>query len=282
MSGVAIIGAGDLGGTLAHTLAVRDRINEIRLVDDAADVAAGKALDIRQSCPIERSDLRLSTSGDLAMAIGANVVVMADAAGPRPAEWSGEAGLARLRRVVEQDRDAVVVCAGASQRELMQQAVRDGAAARSRLIGSAPRALESAVRAIVALEADCAARDVTLSVLGVPPHATVVTWDSATIATAPLTGALSDQAIGRLKARVPHLWPPGPYGLASAASDLCEAIASNRGRPTFSCYVAVEQRPTAAVLATLVKLGPAGVREHVAPGLSPGEQVEFDDALSRA
>ncbi|HAK54104.1 MAG: hypothetical protein QF463_02555 [Vicinamibacterales bacterium] len=282
MSSVAIIGAGDLGGTIAHTLAARDRINEIRLVDDASDVAAGKALDIRQSCSIERSDTRLTTSGDLAMAIGADVVVMADAAGPRPAEWNGEVGLARLRRLLDQDRDAVVVCAGASQRGLMQQAVRDGAAERCRLIGSAPRALASAVRAIVALEADCAARDVTLSVLGLPPHATVVTWGSATIATAPLASVLSDQAIGRLKARVPHLWPPGPFGLASAASDLCEAIAGSRGRPTFSCFVAVDQRPTAAVLATLVKVGSTGVREHVVPSLSPGEQVEFDDARARA
>ena len=33
MSFVAIIGSGALGGAVAHTLAVRDRIGEIRLID---------------------------------------------------------------------------------------------------------------------------------------------------------------------------------------------------------------------------------------------------------
>ena len=192
MPTVAIIGAGTLGSTLAHTLAGRARITEIRLIDAAADLAAGKALDIQQSNSLERSDTRLTTSGNLEMAVGADVVVMADAARSDPAEWAGETGSAQLRRLVEQDRETVIVCAGASQRKLMQQAVRDGTVEATRLIGSAPVALASAVRAIVALEADCAARDVTLSVFGVPPDAAVVTWDSATIASSPLADVLSD------------------------------------------------------------------------------------------
>jgi malate/lactate dehydrogenase len=45
---VAIIGAGELGGTIAHTLAVKAQITEIRPIDDLASLAPGKALDIRQ------------------------------------------------------------------------------------------------------------------------------------------------------------------------------------------------------------------------------------------
>ncbi|MCH2278600.1 MAG: hypothetical protein VX471_07485 [Acidobacteriota bacterium] len=282
MPTVAIIGAGTLGSTLAHTLAVRARITEIRLIDAAADLAAGKALDIQQSNSLERSDTRLTTSGNLEMAVGADVVVMADAARPDPAEWAGETGSAQLRRLVEQDRETVIVCAGASQRKLMQQAVRDGTVEATRLIGSAPVALASAVRAIVALEADCAARDVTLSVFGVPPDAAVVTWDSATIASSPLADVLSDQAIARMKARVAHLWPPGPYGLASAASDVCEAITGGRSRPAFSCFIGIDDRPATSVIATTVRLGPEGLRSRVAPCLSPGERVELQSALARA
>ena len=53
---VATIGAGELVGTIAHTLAVKAQITEIRPIDDLASIAAGKALDIRQSGPLERSD----------------------------------------------------------------------------------------------------------------------------------------------------------------------------------------------------------------------------------
>ena len=53
MTTVAIIGAGDIGGACAHALALGDRAGNIVVVDKVASVAAGKALDIRQSGAIE-------------------------------------------------------------------------------------------------------------------------------------------------------------------------------------------------------------------------------------
>ena len=49
MSLVAIIGAGEIGGAVARALAARARIGVIRLIDDNASVAAGKALDLTQA-----------------------------------------------------------------------------------------------------------------------------------------------------------------------------------------------------------------------------------------
>ena len=49
MPQIAIIGAGALGGALAHKLASRNRLAEVRLIDPAESVAQGKALDIVQS-----------------------------------------------------------------------------------------------------------------------------------------------------------------------------------------------------------------------------------------
>ena len=282
MPTVAIIGAGDLGGTLAYTLCLRDRITEVRLVDERADLAVGKALDIQQAGSVERFDTKLRTSGDLAMAVGANVVVLADTAGARPTEYTDGTGLAQLRRVIEQDRDAVVVCAGAWQQPLIQQAILDGFVDRQRIVGSAPAALASAIRAIVALEADCSPRDVALSVLGLPPTAAVVTWDSATVGAAPIADALSAHAVARIKARVAHLWPPGPYALAAAASGVCEAIASGHSRPAFSCFCGLERQQSDRVVAVQVRLDGQGICERLSPPLSPGERVEFDSALARA
>src|SRR5262245_54464970 len=54
MQEVAIVGAGELGGLLAHVLARRDAARAIRLVDESGQVAAGKALDIMQASPLEQ------------------------------------------------------------------------------------------------------------------------------------------------------------------------------------------------------------------------------------
>ena len=60
MSTVAIIGAGPLGGALAHALAARARVGEVRLIDPEGRVAEGKALDILQSSPVEQFNTRVT------------------------------------------------------------------------------------------------------------------------------------------------------------------------------------------------------------------------------
>ncbi len=57
---VVILGAGELGGTLAHILARSESASIVRLVDDAGQVAAGKALDIMQAAPVEQFATRVS------------------------------------------------------------------------------------------------------------------------------------------------------------------------------------------------------------------------------
>ena len=53
MSFIAIIGAGPIGGAVAHKRAARGRVTQIRLIDSAGSIAQGKALDILQSGPVE-------------------------------------------------------------------------------------------------------------------------------------------------------------------------------------------------------------------------------------
>ena len=53
MREVAIVGAGELGGAVAHVLARRDVVRSIRSIDETGRVAAGKALDIAQAAPVE-------------------------------------------------------------------------------------------------------------------------------------------------------------------------------------------------------------------------------------
>src|SRR5690349_7589659 len=73
MREVAIIGAGELGGALAHALARRDLARTITLVDEHGRVAEGKALDISQAAPVEGFATQLAGSTDLAAGLGAPV-----------------------------------------------------------------------------------------------------------------------------------------------------------------------------------------------------------------
>src|SRR4051794_33463438 len=139
MSFVAIIGAGGLGGALAHRLALGDRVGEIRLIDSDERIARGKALDIRQSSPIDGFAARVDATGSIASAAGAAVVVVADSAAANT-EYAGEEGLGLLRRVLALEQSAPIVCAGAAQRELIERAVSELHIPESRIIGSAPLA----------------------------------------------------------------------------------------------------------------------------------------------
>src|SRR3954462_842881 len=75
---VAIIGAGPLGGALAHALAERSRVDEVRLIDPEGRIAEGKVLDILQSAPVQQFSTRLSAATTFAAAAGASAIVFAD------------------------------------------------------------------------------------------------------------------------------------------------------------------------------------------------------------
>ena len=122
MSFIAIIGAGPLGGAIAHKLAGRDRVGEVRLIDGDERIAQGKALDIPQSAPVEGFSTRVTAAGAIAAAAGAAAIVVADAANGQ-GEHSGESGLALLRQLAAIESAAPIVCAGATQRELIARAV---------------------------------------------------------------------------------------------------------------------------------------------------------------
>ena len=153
MSFIAIIGAGALGGAVAHKLAGRDRVAEVRLIDPDGRIAEGKALDIRQSAPIEAFSTRLSAAIDCKAAVGADVIVLADEAGTGK-EHAGEAGLALVRQLSRAGSHAPIVFAGVTQRDLIASAVSELRLPRARVLGCAPAALESALRAMAALLMD--------------------------------------------------------------------------------------------------------------------------------
>src|SRR5688500_8623151 len=125
MTTVCIIGAGDLGGAIAHALARGERVARVVLVDAAGKAASGKALDIQQSGAIEGSHTRLEGTDDPARATACAVCVIADRFGQPSSEWQGDEALTMLTRLAPYAGEAPVVFAGASQAPVLLAAARE-------------------------------------------------------------------------------------------------------------------------------------------------------------
>ncbi|MEL6364746.1 MAG: malate dehydrogenase [Pseudomonadota bacterium] len=72
---IALIGAGMIGGTLAHVCA-REELGDVVLFDIAAGVAKGKALDIAEAAPVFDKDSELKGTDDYADIAGADVCIV--------------------------------------------------------------------------------------------------------------------------------------------------------------------------------------------------------------
>jgi malate dehydrogenase len=72
---IALIGAGMIGGTLAHLAAMKE-MGDIVLFDIAEGMPAGKALDLAQAGPVEGYDAKLKGTSDYAGIAGADVIIV--------------------------------------------------------------------------------------------------------------------------------------------------------------------------------------------------------------
>jgi malate dehydrogenase len=72
---IALIGAGNIGGTLAHLLGLKE-LGDVALFDVFGGVAAGKALDIMQSGPVDGFDSAMAGGSDYAAIAGSDVVIV--------------------------------------------------------------------------------------------------------------------------------------------------------------------------------------------------------------
>lgn len=80
---IALIGAGNIGGTLAHLALTRD-LGDVVLFDVVEGVPQGKALDLNQCGPIESKDGALRGANDYAEIAGADVCIVTAGVARKP------------------------------------------------------------------------------------------------------------------------------------------------------------------------------------------------------
>jgi malate dehydrogenase len=255
-------------------------VRRVVILDDAAGVAAGKALDLQQAGAIDGSHTHLEGSADLSRCIGAAVVIVSDRSGRASNEWQGDDALMMLTRLAPYMGESPIVFAGPSQAPVLAAASRELHLRRERLIGSAVEALSSAVKSMVAIEAQCSPTEIGLTVLGAPPRGFVVPWSEASIGGHALERVLTQVQISRLESRLAHLWPPGPYALGLAATRVTEAVVTS-ARRTFSVLTMLGgefgARGRVGVLPAI--LSRQGIVATRVPVLNTRERIQVENAL---
>jgi malate dehydrogenase len=113
---IALIGAGQIGGTLAHLAGLKE-LGDIVLFDIAEGTPQGKALDLAESAPVDGFNAHLSGANDYAAIAGADVVIVT-AGVPRKPGMSRDDLLGINLKVMESvgdgikqyAKDAFVIC----------------------------------------------------------------------------------------------------------------------------------------------------------------------------
>ena len=73
---ISLIGAGQIGGTLAHLLGLKEVVSEVVLFDVASGVAKGKALDIAQSSSVDGFNVKFSGTNDYKDIKNSDVIII--------------------------------------------------------------------------------------------------------------------------------------------------------------------------------------------------------------
>lgn len=151
----------------------------------------------------------------------------------------------------------------------------------TRLVGSAPLGLESAVRALAAAVLDASPADLAIGVAGVPPNAAVIGWDAATAFNQPIGNVLPAHRIASLSSRLAALWPPSPYTLAAAGARVAEALV-NGSRRRYTCFAAIDVAGVGRgrMAAVPIEIVRGGIGRTLEPALSRHERTAFENGLS--
>src|SRR5512144_907808 len=169
---IALIGAGMIGGTLAHLAAMRE-LGDIVLFDIVEGVPEGKALDIAQAGPIDDFDAKLKGSSDYADIEGADVCIVTAGIARKPGMSRDDLlgiNLKVMKAVGEGIRkhapNAFVICI-TNPLDAMVWALREfSGLPHNRVVGMAGVLDSARFRLFLAEEFNVSVEDVTAFVLG--------------------------------------------------------------------------------------------------------------------
>jgi len=189
---IALIGAGNIGGTLAHLIALKE-LGDVVIFDIAEGLPQGKALDISQSNPVEGSDVTLVGANDYAGIAGADVAIVTAGVARKPGMSRDDLlgiNLKVMKAVGEglaaHAPDAFVICV-TNPLDAMVWALREFSGLPHHKVVGMAGVLDSArFRHFLAAEFKVSVEDVTAFVLGGHGDTMVPVVEYSTVAGIPL------------------------------------------------------------------------------------------------
>ncbi len=169
---IALIGAGQIGGTLAHLAALKE-LGDVVLFDIAEGIPQGKALDIAESSPVDKFDAALSGANDYAQIAGADVCIVTAGVARKPGMSRDDLLGINLKvmksvgeGIAQHAPDAMVICI-TNPLDAMVWALREFSGLPHNKVCGMAGVLDSArFRHFLAVEFDVSVKDVTAFVLG--------------------------------------------------------------------------------------------------------------------
>jgi malate dehydrogenase len=169
---IALIGAGNIGGTLAHLIGLKE-LGDVVLFDVFGGVAAGKALDIMQSSPVDGFDSAMSGGSDYSAIAGSDVVIVT-AGFPRTPGMSRDDLIGKNAGVIAQVAEGIktycpnafVICITNPLDAMVWVMKEKSGLPANRVVGMAGVLDSSRFRLFLAQEFNVSVEDVTAFVLG--------------------------------------------------------------------------------------------------------------------
>ena len=246
MSKISLIGAGQIGGTLAHLIGLKELVNEVVLFDVASGIAKGKALDIAQSSSVDGFNVKFSGTDNYEDIKGSDVIIIT-AGVPRKPGMSRDDLLGINLKIIKQVAEGIkvnapnafVICITNPLDVMVMAFQKYSGLPASKVVGMAGALDSGRFRAFLAMETGLSVQDVSCMVLGGHGDSMVPITRLATIGGVPVTDLISSERLREIEDRtrfaggeLVKLFGNGSafYAPAQCAIEMAEAYLKDKKR----------------------------------------------------
>ena len=288
---LTVVGAGNVGATVAECVARMDIVQNIALVDINEGVAKGKALDLMEAAPIHGFDTVIEGGADYGITAGSDVTVIT-AGLPRKPGMSRDDLLAKnaeivssvTRSVVDQSPDTILIVVSNPLDVMTYVAYMESGFPSQRVMGMAGILDTARYRAFLKMELGVSVRDITAMLLGGHGDSMTPLPRFTTVGSRPVTDLIEadrlDEIIERTKKGggeiVGLMGTSAWYAPGAGAAEMVEAIVKDSKRVLpCAAWVTGQYGLEDMFIGVPVKLGRGGVEEIVELDLNETEAADM-------
>ena len=173
MSKISLIGAGQIGGTLAHLIGTKELVDEVVLFDVASGIAKGKALDIAQSSSVDGFNVKFSGTDDYKDIKDSDVIIIT-AGVPRKPGMSRDDLLGINLKIIKQVAEGVkqnapnafVICITNPLDVMVMAFQKFSGLSANKIVGMAGILDSSRFKLFLSLELNVAVKEIDAMVMG--------------------------------------------------------------------------------------------------------------------